>query len=283
MMDKMDLKLISLLENDGRATYSRLAKIMGIKAITVGRRVESLINNRVIAIHAIPDPIRMGYHAPVIICMNISSDKLDNLCNHLKSNFNVNLIALTLSQYNLLAIAYFEDWDRLRNFLSTNLADRKDIPQMKLFFIDEIKKRYHGSQDDNINSPKTIDIDIIDKKIIDELNLDGRATCSYLANKLGISLSAASKRVRRLLKKKAIKIQAIINPAKVIYQVNAFMLLRVDKNKLDDIVRNLHSVQEIIGIMTITNDYDLFLSLEAKDLEAIYELINRKIMTLSGV
>ena len=124
---------------------------------------------------------------------------------------------------------------------------------------------------------------MIDKKIISELSLDGRVTCSFLANKLGISLSAASKRVRHLLKKKAIKIQAIINPSRVVYQENAFMLLRVDKSKINEIIRELHSVKEVIGIMTITNDYDLFLSLEEKDLEAIHELIYGKIMSLSGI
>jgi DNA-binding Lrp family transcriptional regulator len=282
LIDKTDLKILSLLEENGRATHKHMAKLLGISAITAATRMDALIKNKILSIHAIPNPIKMGQVARAVICMNISKDKLDSLCEQLRMNLNINLVVLTFGRFNLLIIAYFPSWDLLHKFLSTDIADRRNISELEIFFIEEVKKRHHEIKKSNTEHQKVADIDDINRRIIEELSLDGRATCNYLANKLGISLSSASKRLNRLIKQSVIKIQAIIDSSKIGYQTNAFIFMRADNDKIDKICKELLQDQRIFTIMTLANGYDIFLSVITKNTEAAYELINN-ISSFPGV
>ena len=51
-----------------------------------------------------------------------------------------------------------------------------------------------------------------DKKIILELQKNGRASYAQLASKLGISVSTVASRIERLIRSRVIEIRAIPNP-----------------------------------------------------------------------
>ena len=59
-------------------------------------------------------------------------------------------------------------------------------------------------------------MDVIDRKILERLNVDGRITMKHLANELGLSAPAVAERVKRLEQKGIITAyKAIINREKL--------------------------------------------------------------------
>ncbi|MFC1482046.1 Lrp/AsnC family transcriptional regulator [Candidatus Neomarinimicrobiota bacterium] len=69
-------------------------------------------------------------------------------------------------------------------------------------------------------------LDIIDKKLIEELQIDGRQTTSELAEKVGMSVPAAAERIRKLQEHGIIlRFTAIIDPKKVGMDVGAHIIL----------------------------------------------------------
>jgi DNA-binding Lrp family transcriptional regulator len=284
MLDKIDLGLISLLEDNGRASYAQIARSLAISPITAAKRLESLLNNDILTVNAVPNPYKLGYHAHSIIEMNVPVNKIEEVCNRLKNNFFVNLITPTFGHFNLLISVYFPSWDRLHSFVSSELAFKVDISEIGIFFVNKIMKRYRGFEPDKADSsPITTEIDEIDQKMIEELTLDGRATCLRLANTLGISLSSVSKRLNRLTKENIIRIQALTNPTKIGYRADAFIFIKAEHDKIESICQEFQHYPEVVSVMTLNNGYDIYLATVARDSVALYEMIKRKIAPTSGI
>ncbi|MFA5572259.1 MAG: winged helix-turn-helix transcriptional regulator, partial [Candidatus Bathyarchaeia archaeon] len=55
-------------------------------------------------------------------------------------------------------------------------------------------------------------MDEIDRKIISQLQADGRATLNDMSRQIGFTSMGTKKRLERLIKKGIIKVTALINP-----------------------------------------------------------------------
>ncbi|MCD6341768.1 MAG: Lrp/AsnC family transcriptional regulator, partial [Thaumarchaeota archaeon] len=61
-LDKKDLRILSILQKDGRASYSEIARKMGMSEAAIYSRVQRLIKSGAIKkIQAILDPEKLGY------------------------------------------------------------------------------------------------------------------------------------------------------------------------------------------------------------------------------
>ena len=59
-IDKMDAKIIKLLQKDGRMSNTKIAKHAGISETTVRYRMQRLIKEEYIEIAAVIDPMKLG-------------------------------------------------------------------------------------------------------------------------------------------------------------------------------------------------------------------------------
>ena len=59
-IDKMDAKIIKLLQKDGRMSNTKIAKHAGISETTVRYRMQRLIREEYIEIAAVIDPMKLG-------------------------------------------------------------------------------------------------------------------------------------------------------------------------------------------------------------------------------
>ena len=70
-MDNINQEILIALQKNGRYSYNKLAKKLGIKAITVAKRVEAMLRDDVIAINAVPNLDILGYKVQAVICLDI--------------------------------------------------------------------------------------------------------------------------------------------------------------------------------------------------------------------
>jgi DNA-binding Lrp family transcriptional regulator len=283
LMDDIDLKLLTALVENGRASFRQLSRKLGISISEVSKRVNYLLKNQYLEIKGVPNPYKLGYLANAIIAANVAVDKIDEICRNLESNFNVNFIATTFGSFNLLIIVYFPTWDQLHTFISGGILASKDVHEIEIYFVKDVLKRYYGISSEKTFKPNFYKIDNIDLQIIYQLVENGRYSGKYLADKLGIDQSTVSKRISFLLNENFIRIRAITNPTKVGQRTNAIFLLRINRNNVEEIIAKLENLKEVISIMTLINGYDIYLSLVAKDNEDLYGLVKQKITLSSGI
>ena len=75
-IDNKDLKILSILQEDGRAPYSEIARKMGMSEAAVYSRIQKLIKNHVIKkIQAILDPEKLGYKVTAFISVTAQPAK----------------------------------------------------------------------------------------------------------------------------------------------------------------------------------------------------------------
>jgi len=283
MSIKTDLRLITALEDDGRSSYAQLAKSLGIGISTVARRVEYLKKKGVLTIRAVPNPIKINHTAAAIIGINVAMDKIDDVCNRLKSIFNVNMTVTTFGRFNLLAGVYSSTWEKLHTLISSEFSSKGGIYETEIFFAKEIKKPFSHRLEAGHVEQTTGEIDEVDQRIIELLTEDGRRSGLSIANKLNISASAVSKRLNRLLKEGIIHVRAQINPTKFGYHSNAIVFLRVTPGRADEICANLHHHIELNTILSLINGYDIYINMIAQDSASLFEFIKKQMTIASGI
>ena len=60
-IDEIDQRIIEALQQDGRRPFTKIAADLGISEASVRQRVSNLINNQVMQIVAVTNPIKLGF------------------------------------------------------------------------------------------------------------------------------------------------------------------------------------------------------------------------------
>jgi Lrp/AsnC family transcriptional regulator for asnA, asnC and gidA len=83
-LDTVDCELIRLLQQDGRIPNTVLAKKIGISEATVRTRLNRLIQDEVIQIVAVSNPMKLGFEIVGIIRIHVDIHKMDHITRELK-------------------------------------------------------------------------------------------------------------------------------------------------------------------------------------------------------
>ena len=280
MINGLDRKLVLALQQNGRASHVELATQLGVHVSTVAKKMEALDQNETMKIRALPNPFKLGFIAHAFIAIEADSKKINDICQTLYQHFNVNLVVTVFGRFDILAIVYFPTWEKLLDFVFTDLCVTEGVNNVETFFVKDIKKRLYGRVFDNVVPAK---IDGVDLKIIEKLTENGRYTAQHLAEDLGISLPTCIRRLSRLLVENVIEIKAVPNPSKIGYPSNAFMLLKVDHDKLEKVCAILKSYPNVFLVMTLFNSYDIVIGFNAASSEELHNLINSEILSIDGI
>ena len=114
-----------------------------------------------------------------------------------------------------------------------------------------------------------LNLDLKDKKILYELDLDSRQSNKQIARKVGLSEMVTSNRIKRLIDKKIIeKFYVKINPKLLgYYHVKIFLKLHnITKEKEEELLNYLNSKSEILWLVTVRGKYELIVSILIQDL-----------------
>jgi Lrp/AsnC family transcriptional regulator, leucine-responsive regulatory protein len=133
----------------------------------------------------------------------------------------------------------------------------------------------------------SVQMDRYDRKIVELLQLQGRATNVELAEQIHLSAPQCLRRVRQLEEKGVIRrYAALADPESLGLGVMAFVSLAVDREEVKrarELERSIRQYPEILECYTISGDFDYLLKVVAKDLKALSQFLTDRLMQLSGV
>ena len=283
MIDNVNRRIIAALKNDGRYSYAGLAKNMGINAATVAKRIDKMLREDVISIRAVLNPFKLGYSAHALITLDINLTKVDQVCAHFVNNPNISLVVTTFGRFDVILLADYPTWEMLQDYITKELPKVEGINKVDAFPVIENKKIYNPLFKYDSNTSKPASIDETDQTIIEELERNGRSNYAELARRLGISLATVSRRVARLKEEDIIKISAIRNPSKLGYLANAYIVLRADLNKVNDICAELEVYPEVHLLMTLMSGFEILAGIHLQNPEMLYKFITGEIAKIDGV
>ncbi|MBM7788992.1 Lrp/AsnC family transcriptional regulator [Tenggerimyces flavus] len=130
-------------------------------------------------------------------------------------------------------------------------------------------------------------MDVIDRKILAELQADGRLTVTELAAKIGLSLSPCHRRLRELERSGVITgYRALVDPASVGlgFQALVFVTMRQeDRDTLLAFEAAVAKIPNVLQAQRLFGDPDYLLRVVTTDLDAYASLEDESLAALPGV
>jgi len=136
-------------------------------------------------------------------------------------------------------------------------------------------------------SAKYMNMDAIDKKIISELQRDGRLSNQDLAALVGLSPSPCLRRVRRLEQAGILAgYTALVDPEKLGLPINVFVNIRMEKpdpELIKSFERAIKKIDEVIECYLMTGSRDYLLHVVSEDLKSYENLVRERLAAIPGV
>jgi len=141
---------------------------------------------------------------------------------------------------------------------------------------------------DNSTSDRSSDrIDRIDRRMLEELRVDGRLSVTELANRVGLSKTPCQSRLKRLIEKGYIRgFRAIVDQGKLGEAHVAFAEVKLSDTRekaLDEFRRAVSRVQEVEECHMIAGNFDYLLKVRTRDIDSYRAILGEKISSLPHV
>jgi Lrp/AsnC family transcriptional regulator for asnA, asnC and gidA len=127
-------------------------------------------------------------------------------------------------------------------------------------------------------------IDDLDLKILSELSKDASISVPRLSKKININASVVYSRIKRLLKRGLIKkYTIIINDEALGFSVRSLTGINMDSKLRDNVLNELFKIPEVREIAEVTGRFDILVTMTARSLDEIHQLISEKVGHVEGV
>jgi Lrp/AsnC family transcriptional regulator, leucine-responsive regulatory protein len=131
------------------------------------------------------------------------------------------------------------------------------------------------------------ELDAINRKILDELQRDGRLSNVDLALRIHLSAPQCLRRVRALEASGVIRgYRAEVEAQHLDLGVTAFVSLNVDGSafgRVREIEAEIRAFPQILECHTVSGDYDYLLKVVARDLKSLSQFLTDRLMQTPGV
>lgn len=139
-LDQIDLQLISLLEKDGRTSYSDLAKQVGVSIGTARNRLQRMIEEQVIQVAAYPNPNWPNSALRAFMTFSVEVGQLTRAAQHLIGLPQIRYAAITTGSFDIVALAEFSSKDDMLAFFTGALSKVPGMKETQSFVILSVLK-----------------------------------------------------------------------------------------------------------------------------------------------
>jgi Lrp/AsnC family transcriptional regulator, regulator for asnA, asnC and gidA len=132
---------------------------------------------------------------------------------------------------------------------------------------------------------KNLEIDNIDYKILSLLMEDANMPYTEIGKKIFVSGGTVHVRMKKMEQMGIVKgSQLNIDPAKLGWDISAFLGIYLDKSSLyDDVVKQLEKIPEVVNVHYTTGVYSIFAKIICRDTQHLRQVLHDKIQKVNGI
>jgi DNA-binding Lrp family transcriptional regulator len=262
-LDVKDRKILYELDIDSRQSFSQLGKKVGLHKDVVAYRVKKLQEKGIIQNFFTEfNDYKLGYFDIkfYLTYQNITPEIKQEIIDYFVENSYTDAVYSTEGHIDLIVISQVEDipefyevWNgiinKYRDFFSNQIfCIHNQMIEYKRFFLLDEKIDKKDSRIVHVEDPynKKVEIDSIDKKILELLHSNSRIKTLEIAQKLNSAVNTINSRIKKLVKLGVIVYYTInINWPKIGYQMF----------KADIVLKNPKKDKKLWNILKITQVY----------------------------
>jgi Lrp/AsnC family transcriptional regulator for asnA, asnC and gidA len=117
-------------------------------------------------------------------------------------------------------------------------------------------------------------LDDLSKRIIEQLQQDGRRSYAAIGKAVGLSEAAVRQRVQRLTDGGVMQIVAVTDPLMLGFRRQAMIAVKCDGD-LEDVADQLAAIEEIDYVVITAGSFDLLLEVVCEDDDHLLEILGR--------
>lgn len=125
-------------------------------------------------------------------------------------------------------------------------------------------------------------LDETSKRIIEQLQEDGRRPYAAIGKAVGLSEAAVRQRVQRLLDSGVMQIVAVTDPLQVGFARQAMIGIRVDGD-LGSVADAIAGMPEVDYVVVTAGSFDLLVEVVCEDDDHLLEVVSTRVRGLPGV
>jgi len=125
-------------------------------------------------------------------------------------------------------------------------------------------------------------LDDVSKRIIEQLQEDGRRPYATIGKAVGLSEAAVRQRVQRLLDAGVIQIVAVTDPVQVGFSRQAMIGIKVTGD-VTEVADRVAEMPEVDYVVIAAGSFDLIVEVVCEDDDHLLELVSQRLRALPGV
>jgi len=130
-MDEKDIKIIELLQENSRISYTEIAKILGVTETTVRKRISDLEKKGVIKKYTIEiDPSKLGYKSVTILGLDVEPKYLLEAARKLADLEETKWVATSTGDHMIMAEIWTKDGEELFNLITKKISKIKGVKDL---------------------------------------------------------------------------------------------------------------------------------------------------------
>ncbi|OXM70341.1 Lrp/AsnC family transcriptional regulator [Amycolatopsis vastitatis] len=143
-LDNTDRSLIALLQQDGRASFTALAKAVGLSEGAVRQRVQRLLRDDLMQIVAVTDPANVDLTRQAMVGISVDGADPREVADKLSELPNVHYVVLCAGRYDLLAELVCRDDDHMLEVLGEEVRKIPGVSGTELFVYLKLAKQNYS-------------------------------------------------------------------------------------------------------------------------------------------
>ncbi|MFF5717899.1 Lrp/AsnC family transcriptional regulator [Streptomyces buecherae] len=139
-IDAVSLAIIEQLQEDGRRPYAAIGKAVGLSEAAVRQRVQKLLDQNVMQIVAVTDPLTVGFRRQAMVGVNVEGD-VDPVADALTAMDEVEYVVVTAGSFDLLVEIVCEDDDHLLEMINKRIRTLPGVRSTESFVYLKLRKQ----------------------------------------------------------------------------------------------------------------------------------------------
>jgi DNA-binding Lrp family transcriptional regulator len=257
-----------------------------MKRTTVTYRLNRLRSEGILRIACIGDPELLGYQFLLLIGINVTPGKVENVVNELVSLPAVVVVTLTAGRYNVLAWALLRDRPSLANLVSEHLTKIPHVLSLDLmhsfqWIRDDLN--YFKSQVGDVRKPPKKSPSDTDLAIVRAMEIDPRQTVATLAKTVGCSRSVAKRSLDKLLSDGIIRLVSLVDPTGLKYEIWVVILVKSQPDKQYAVAKELSMQSTSTHVSLTTGQWQIFVAARFKKNDEMYNFMSNTLSPIPGI
>lgn len=142
-LDNTAKQIIELLQDDGRLSYSAIAKQVGLSEAAVRHRVQKLIESGVMQVVAVTDPMQMGFARQAMIGVKVTGN-VREVAAELAAMEKLDYVVITTGRFDILAEIVAESDDELLEVVSEQISALDRVVTTETFVYLRLEKQTYA-------------------------------------------------------------------------------------------------------------------------------------------